>query len=305
MAAVGITSNVAWNVYSLVGVTKEATWDVAAAEPVVSLTAECNPFQSVLVDYLVEGVSRIWWTLSPSFYATEPYTYQLQVGDSGNPEADDWIDVGDSTEDTIVLLDPEKRAFGTQLTTHYRIKLTDDDSIIYYSKPATVFSGLQFRDWVRAKAIIRKEKLRLKQFAGVDGLLLKRRRTGTVCPVCTNTTTRDTNNSHCAICFGTRYVGGYFTPMADQYADVSNITVTSERLAGPDVMTGGVAITGRFLGNPMLSVGDVWVDASSDLRFFVDKISVIARIRHMPVILDATLLQFAFDNIIYKFPLGE
>ena len=55
-------------------------------------------FDVVHVSYLIRGGTRVCWQLLPTFADPLPYTFQLQVGQSANPDADDWEDVGVSIE---------------------------------------------------------------------------------------------------------------------------------------------------------------------------------------------------------------
>ena len=302
MATVGITRAISWDTYASVGITRTISWDVVEAVPTPNYTATCNPFKTVSIDFLIEGNTRVTWAISDKFNAPGPITYQLQVGGTANPLADDWADVGASGVDSFAMLDPQRRAFGKQLTVHYRVKATDALNNIYYSQPAVVLGDLSFHDWVKARSILRRERQRAKAAAGVNGFLLKRKRDGVDCPICTNPGTGDTDDSSCQACYGTGFTGGYYAPMPEQYVDLGQQSYEEERMASPDVMSANARVEGRFLGNPLLSSGDVWVDGSSDLRYYIGKISVIARVRNLPIVISAEMWQFAFDNVIYKFP---
>lgn len=61
---------------------------------------------------------------------------------------------------------------------------------------------------------LRYEETRLwKAYSGVRLALLKRRQWGTRCPDCYDDTTRASTLDHCATCYGTTFVGGYWTPV--------------------------------------------------------------------------------------------
>lgn len=305
MAIVGITRPVSFDVYIAVGLTRSITFDVGAASaPVMDYSSDCSVFQNVAVDFFVEGNSRITWSFVPGFSPVRPATYQLQVGNTGHPEASDWQNVGSEITDAAALIDPTKRAFGNQLVTHYRVTVTDALDHIFTSPPAVVLGGLSFRDWTKARTIIRKEKLRLRVAAGARGFLLKRKRTGEKCPVCLTEISADVTDASCTICYGTGFAGGYFYAMPQQFAELQPGSYREARMEGPDAMTGHYATKGRILGSPQLSPGDVWVNADNDLRYWVEEITTIAQIRSLPIVCDVTMHQFNLHNSIYKFPLG-
>jgi hypothetical protein len=150
--------------------------------------AECTPdcenvFAMVHVSYLIRGGTRVMWTLHETFNDPPPWVFQLQVGSTGNQNADDWTDVGLPMENACYAIDPNQRTYGKgDQDTHYRVKLTTSRDI-YFSDPEAKSGILQPRDWRLAKEIIRKEKLR-HRYANQDGFLLKRRNLGIDCPVC-------------------------------------------------------------------------------------------------------------------------
>ena len=73
-----------------------------------------------------------------------------------------------------MAIDDQKRLFGKNLSAHYRLVLTTPAGT-HVSLASNAAGVLNTRDWLIAKEIIRKEKLRLDNFAGQEGFLLKRR----------------------------------------------------------------------------------------------------------------------------------
>ncbi len=53
-----------------------------------------NVFDMVHVSYLIRGGTRVMWELLPTFTDPQPWSFQLQVGETGVEAADDWEDVG-------------------------------------------------------------------------------------------------------------------------------------------------------------------------------------------------------------------
>lgn len=305
---VGLTQPASWDVLVSVGLAQSASWDVAdpTTQPdCLDRSAGCSVFQQVSVDFMVAGVSRITWELQNNFTGPKPWSFQLQVGNTANPLADDWLDVGPSVTNTFVAEDQERRAFGKQMVTHYRVVLTDGNSTVYYSQPATTLGNLSTHDWIIAREHIRQENLRLQEFAGQNGYLLKRRRHGTLCPRCLDPYTGDVLDSTCGICKGTRFTHGYYRAIPCQFADLTNTSQEedfSNDAAGWSMPTHN-KLQGVFVGTVQLETGDLFVDAASDMRYFISIDSVLVRVRGVPVSLQATLEQLEFGNVVYTIPL--
>lgn len=301
------TKSMTWNVLQGFSLTQSMTWGVATPAPLAfcaSPIPRCNLFQQVTVDHLVEGISRVTWSLSDTSELRGPLTYQLQVGDTGNPLAEDWQDVGQPAENVFSLADPTRRDFGQQMTVHYRIKLVDGGNNAYVSAPATPLGNLNGRDWLNARETLRQQSLRFSQLAGVCGYLLKRRRSGLVCKACVDSDTGEVTNADCQVCYGTRYAGGYFRPMPLQYAEMPLADTEEKANAGVTGWSRENKGLATFLGLPILSSRDVWIDGSSDRRYHIGRIAVKAQIRSLPLVVAVQLEQLDFNHIVYKIPLG-
>ncbi len=309
MAAVGTSVSVLWNVYASVGKTAVASWDVDVLAPTVPTViyddGRCGPFSIVNVDYMVEGVTRVSWIMRNNFPVATPVTFQLQVGNTGWQLSDDWQDVGPAAVNTYQAVDQSRRAFGKQLTVHYRVKMTDVNGTVYYSQPATSLGELGVHDYVLMREIIRKWKLRSRNFAGVSGYLLKRRRNGTPCPRCLDPDTHEVTEGNCPVCMGVRYLYGYYKPVRETYAVTDPPTIQEERTGGPEGWSLPTQVTAMFLANPLLSTGDLWVDAQSDLRYHIQRISVKAQIRGVPILSEVVLRALPFSDIAYKVALED
>lgn len=304
-AASGFVRRVSWDVYALAGITRRALWDAEASTPsaVVYDDGRCGPFLYVHVDHLVLGTTRVTWEMRPTFSARTPYEFQLQVGSTGVAEADDWKDVGPAVTNTYLASDGERRAVGRQLVWHYRVRLTDADGGVYYSQAASLLGNLGARESGVAKEIIRKWRLRAGQWAGVRGFLLKRKREGELCTRCLDPDTGEVTDSNCPVCKGARHVAGYFRAVAETYSDLGLPEIHEERTDGPEGWTLPTAVNAVFLGNPLLSTGDLWVNAESDERYYVEKIAVKARVRNVPVVSEAILRLLPFGDVAYQVPL--
>jgi hypothetical protein len=258
-------------------------------------------FDRIWITHVTIGGTVVEWALKANFNDPGPFVYQLQLGRTGSNTADDWINVGLPVEDACYAVDDSQRVHGRTQWTHYRVKLTTDAGV-FYSNPEPVFGKLDNYDWRRVKEIIRSYKLYLqKTHAGTKGSLLKRRLFGTPCS-CTDELTQGIRLPNHEECYGTGIVGGYFDPIPCSYAEFSTEafynTVDDARGTvqdGPDARV-------KLLNVPQVFSGDVWVNATTDERWYIHDISTIAEVRGVPIILGCTFSLAPFKDVIYQFP---
>jgi hypothetical protein len=255
-------------------------------------------FRRVEVDHLIEGGTRISWSLRRHFKEVGPYVYQLQAGATGVSTADDWVDVGEAGTGIFSLADFTQRVFGKRLTTHYRIKLTTSDAI-HYSAPASTYGLLGKRDWLLARAIVRKELLRHNKKSSPNGFLLKRKWTGTVVPddAVIDPLTGEIIKSSNTDGKGTEFVGGYFAPVP-MFIDVS--PETNYVQLDPNRGTiNDIEIQGRAIAYPQLNHKDIWVNSTSDERYVIHRVQNVAEIRSVPIIVTVTMRPVSFKDPAY------
>lgn len=260
-----------------------------------------NVFSKISVDYLVAGNARISWELNRHFIDPGPYTFQLQMGRTQLADADDWIDVGAPVVDTYFALDTSKRLFGKTLDVHYRVELTT--TIDTYVSPAVNSYGLlSKRDWLFAREMTRKELLRHSVFTSPSGYLLKAIRYGPKCPTCLDTYTGEISNSRCPDCYGTGYENGYFAPLSAFYADVG-LDTTRDKIDPNKGMDKQDVIQARFIGDTQLYTYDVWINGTSDERYYIHTVQVASQIRGVPIVYQAELKLAPFSDVVYTVPL--
>ena len=272
---------------------------------------ECRPacpsvFDRVVSRHYTTGGTRVMWELLPTFTDPNPLIFQLQVGSSANPDADDWEDVGLAVENVYSATDPDQRVWGKTDYTHYRVKLTSPIST-YYSDPVGGLGVLDRRDWLLAR-----EKVRagLQYFrkgrSGQRGYLLKRRWSGQRCPVCIDLQTNESRNPDCPTCYGTGFQCGYFYPMSCVWASLSPRTSRVERDAGQGRGTiNDIVVSADMLMTDLLSEDDVWVADRTDDRYYVHKVTNTSEIRGVPITAQVELRPIAFSSSIYTIPIPQ
>lgn len=266
----------------------------------------CGPecawiFDRILIFPLIKGGTRVEWGLHPQFKDPPPYTFQLQVGSTGNPLADDWADVGSPVTDTFFMEDPQQRLWGMMAWTHYRVLLTTPLAN-YASPPQLIWGTMDRSDAQKAKALVRQTYERLVKVAGVEGYLLKRRLYGEACS-CLDTMTLESRRPDCPICYGTGIVKGYFDPYPCFYVEFSGKKIRSH-VSDTGTTNDGPVVAGRMINTPQIHSYDVWVDRGSDQRWFIHRIESETEIRGIPIILHPVEMRMApFSHIIYSFPI--
>jgi len=261
---------------------------------------DCNwIFGQIRVWPIIEGGSRIEWTMHPRFTDVGPYSYQLQAGRTGNNLADDWVNVGLPVENACYAVDPEKRVYGKSQWTHYRLVLTTSDGV-YTSDPQPATGVLNKSDRLLVREIERKELLRLKKQAGQLGYLLKRRLFGEPCS-CRDTMTGETTNPACPYCYGTSFVTGYFAPIP-YWAELSPRKHRSHVDDPRGTVDDSPRSRLRGLNSPQVFSYDVWVDKDTDFRWILHEIDHLAEIRGVPVIIGAEARLAPFSDVVYTVP---
>jgi hypothetical protein len=263
-----------------------------------------NVFDRVHVSYLIRGGTRVMWELQDDFRDPLPHSYLLQVSRTGNPDADDWTDVGLPVENAFYAIDGEQRVWGKTNWTHYRVRLSTPNAT-YYSEPTDGIGVLERRGWRLAKDILRRERLRMR-YGGIEGYLLKRRHYGPKCPTCLEFQTEEVTDPECPTCYGTGFQCGYFYPMGCIWADLS--PKTKRKHIDDQGMRGTVSdiiVTGRMLMLPLIQEYDVWVNAKTDDRYYLHSIQNVAEMRGVPLVANVEMRPAPFTDIIYDVPIPQ
>jgi hypothetical protein len=268
-------------------------------------TSRCDVPFSVLRPYptLNFGV-RISWDLRPDFTQPGPYSFQLQVGRTGLNTADDWLDVGSPVVDGYHAYDDEKRVYGADRWTHYRVVMTDGNSVEYISRPLHVAAAMKPANLHRIRAVQRFWRQRQTTRAGGPGLelyVLKRRLYGDACATCADYQTGEPTDGNCPECYGTKISGGYFAPEGCVFGELDlrqRRTAVDEQLQAGTVGTQTSKI--KLLAEPYLMQNDVLVAAKSDDRYYVHRVWDEAMIEGVSVMIGAEIRLANYNDVIYS-----
>jgi hypothetical protein len=272
-----------------------------------------GPFERVLVDHLVQGQTRVTWTLARGFCDPDPWLLKLQWGHTGGADADDWADVADFVPDVGVLVDPESRDdLGVAWRIHYRVVLRTPRGD-YTSRPTPILTTADTRRWLQARAIVRRERLRMDQADVARGWLLKRKREGPrpdqnkPTQAVTSFLTGEVVRGQDRRTVGTEFTGGYYAPIPFR-VDFRPAGTHEERdgaKARGTVDDRALMQYGRVLLDPPLAEGDVFVAEGSDERFYIHDVTVNALQGRIPLTADVNLRLAPRSDVIYTLPVPD
>lgn len=246
----------------------------------------------------------VQWTLHSTFRDPGPYIYQLQTGRTGNPDADDWTNVGEPAEDVFYLVDSEQRVFGKTQWTYYVVQL-ETSQAIYRSQPISATGALSLKDLRVYNEMLRAHSKQLVKGDGQIGFLLKRRWHGEVCTKCVDYS-GDVKSTRCSDCFATKFVGGYFNPVPCVYAALGRQgSHLHQELTVRGTVDDDLVTQARMLSLPLLTTKDVWIEQATDYRFEIHRIRELANWRGKPVVLSVELKRLPFTDPVYSFPVME
>ncbi len=267
--------------------------------------SESWPFRRIFVDHLFRGTTRVWWSIDTGFNDPAPHTFQLQAGYTGNGNALDWVDIGTPANNVYYLSDDTGREqTGKRLLTHYRVVLTTPRAS-YVSGPQGITGALTERDWLMAREILRKERLRLG-LVSQTGYLLRRMRYGIQNKANTDSLTGEIIDSGEPSSWGTAFKVGYHPPVGVQ-VDFNNTAIV-ERRGGADIQTNNsrpAEFAARIVGFPDIAKEDIWVDAVTDQRWCVGDIDVAASFRGVPLVYLVKFSLMPFSHVVYKIPVTD
>jgi len=261
-------------------------------------------FSRVTVDHMLRAGTRVSWRLQPDFARQDTLIFQLQLSETGVPDADDWVDIGDEAINVISLEDVVQRDFGATPSSHYRVRLNFNGTD-YFSPPEGCWGRLNRHDWLKARAMVRRERLREKLFAGTWGWFFKKRtKTEKVQDVnVVDYGTGEVIKSRNTPGVGTDRVGGYFAPFLmqmDLTPQGSYPHRDNDRGNIDDIVT-----TGRTIAFPEMTHGDFWANATSDARYTIHGTKCVAHLRGVPLFVSAELREVDLGDPIYELDLPE
>jgi hypothetical protein len=257
-------------------------------------------FDRVVISHIIKGPTRVMWELLPTFTDPNPLSFQLQVGQTSNPVADDWADVGLPVVNQYFAYDPEQRVWGKTNWTHYRVIVTSSKGT-YYSLPVGGMGTLDRRSWRLAREMVRQRFVAYRMGPGGQrGYILKRRWTGQLCHLCTDYQTQECRDPQCPSCYGTGFECGYFYPVGCSWAELSPRAKHTNIETQARGVTADIVVQADMLMIDLLNEDDVWVGAKTDDRYYVHNVQNTAEVRGVPICAQVELRPVPYSSAIYN-----
>jgi hypothetical protein len=268
-------------------------------------------FKRLRVDHMVMAHTRLSWEMAPWFCDPEPWEFLPQISDTG-VSTSIWTDLSDWLPNWFTVMAPPVLTGGRNLTTHFRVILRTPAGE-YTSKPQGIFGTLASKEWVKARVIIKKERMRFKSAGVVRGWLLKRKRRGDV-PDATDRRTAVTDfltgeitKTNDPTTVGTEYFGGFYAPVPyDLDAEPSGLYEQRDEVQERGTIDDdSLSRQARIIHDPPIAHWDAFVADQSDLRFYFHRLKHVAEIGMVPLVSQAELRLAPFSDVLYTVEVPE
>lgn len=276
--------------------------------PVNPSQLDCNCIKRLQVVNAPLGGTMIAWELPNGFREKGSYHFFVDVGRSGTTEWEPLNQV--PVVDDCVYMDHKQRYYDQMSDIYYRVRLVLPSVIdpatgkckVCISQPYQANGAWSKRDWLIAREITRKEYLMQRKRTNMTavGFVLKRRKWGQPCSVCTEYDSGEVQ-AECPQCFSTGFTGGYFkvvdftltmgAPWGRKFKRDEQVSVTNN-----------IARKGRGVSYPYLDTNDVFIRRDSGERFYVNNIEQLAEIGGIPLIVGVEIRLAPTTDLIYTIP---
>ena len=224
----------------------------------------------------------IQWDIEPD--RGDGGKFVVDVYRAGAPEGP-WEQIAASLLNTFNFLDnkfnlpppqhPSDKREGVNLfalsrEVYYKVIVTPPSGTAFSSDPTPIEPGLDIRTRLFKRKILRDEKTAFRRLNGIPIIVLKRRHWGTRCPDCWDSVTNEGTIEHCATCYGTTFVGGYWAPILIRGRRTPG--AIEAQIAGHGE-TEVKAVNFIVLDYPHLEYKDILVDLRRNDRFRVERVT--------------------------------
>ena len=258
-------------------------------------------FESVNVYPAFSKEICIEWKLSGVIL---PGNYLFEVERSGSPEGPFKSLTPVPIVNKFFFIDRTTPLLTKENHPYYRVIVTLPSGKKITSEAKDLFRNLEKRQWLVLREITRKEILRFRKYVGIQAFILKLKHFGEKCSAgCVDPVSDQVTIADCTQCFGTRFDGGYEAPI-EAWVEVA--PVINEKALRPDGlgMAEDFGSQVRLISYPLVTRGDIIVEADSNRRFHVRAIQP-SELRTVPVVQLVSVRQLSRTDIEYKIPLKD
>jgi hypothetical protein len=223
----------------------------------------------------------------------DPGAYRFNIYRSGGPQGP-WDKVTVQPVDRIDYNDADQNLLSKYREVYYYIEAISSRGTKYYSPVKNLVRVVERSEYTTAMEINRQEMLLLKNYAGIEVHIFKKRHFGDNCE-CFDTSTNTIITKNCPICGGTRYKGGYFAPIKT-YANISPDRKSNQE--GGEAKVEISRASGWMTAYPIVSPDDIFVELDTNRRWVI-KLVENTELRRFPVKQTLTLNELSHSEIEY------
>jgi len=202
-------------------------------------------------------------------------------------------------EDKYHFRDTTARQLRRYREWYYRIRLVDKRTDEAKEFPSVGGASMMARLDLEGLEMARQEEMRLREFNGRKVLLYPLRTFGQICK-CIDPATDQKLYEPCTTCYGTRYVGGYHTPVM-VWARIVSPSVVTRKSVFAEIKTQSARIE---LGNfPIIQTGWLVIEPMENVRWTIGEVfqGGSEKLRS-PVTQGAPLTSCPIGDVAYKVP---
>lgn len=234
------------------------------------------------------------WEVGPGFESGPPWEFLVQAGES---ETGPWRDLSPVLEGASMWRADGSARVGKSRALSFRVLLRTPDGVSA-SHPVSPYGDLGRKDFLIGRDVMRRELLHLREMAGVEVLLFRRSSWGPRCG-CVDPVTGQVRDSHCRRCLGTGKSPPYMAPVRAWASFSEDSRHLVEHSQGGLGMAEQKSFEARLLSSAPLDKNDVVHDVASGKRYYVDRVSVAAEIRRVPLVQNVVLNEIAVTDAAY------
>lgn len=233
------------------------------------------------------------WEVSGAFNAEPPWVFHVEQAPS---PTGDWVDLSGPVVDGFSYHEKGRGLVNKSAVLYFRVVL-DAGGKRYFSPVLQPYGDVGRHDFLIGREVMRREVMHMKGMAGVACSLYSRATFGPPCRRCRDPITGDIRDSNCKYCMGTGrlnpYNGPYdmwmtFTPDQEHDKQDEGLGTVERRM-----------FQVRAVAAPVAKKNDIVVDRGSDKRYYVNKASVVAEIRRIPLVQQLVVSEAPVSDVAY------
>lgn len=250
-----------------------------------------SPFDSIKVFVQPNGTRVVSWQFTHGVQIPQTATITVQRARAGGQ----WQTLEEGLPVSYCYSDTTAWNRNKYQNDYYRLILQTQDGQSYTSDPQHTGMTLSYPYYSQAANLIRLSQLQIQR-TGRQGYLLKKITYGPKCPVCQQFGDDHPVNQHCPQCLGTGKKGGYYKAIPLGVLQQGQSADQSVAMSGQQVSQ---TLTVKCTAWPIIQYGDVWADKYTSLRYYIDKIQVASKFKHVPLIYTLQMHLIQQSDIMY------